>query len=231
MRYHYVYRITNINEKRYYYGKRTSKIPPKEDLGKIYFSSSRDKDFQQDQRKNPENYKYKVICVFPTSEKALCFEIRLHAKFNVGKNPKFYNKAKQTSTGFSTFGISPSKETLEKLSRTHKGRKHTEETKRKQAISKYGNSWNKGRKHSPEAITKMKAIKGHAKKGSKPVNIFCYSTDTLVAANVVLNEWCGKDKSLRANLASTLRRDLSKPSSKYNPYHSKGLYAEYAPNV
>jgi DNA polymerase-1 len=47
--YHYVYRITNVVEGKHYYGKRSSKIGPKLDLGKKYFSSSRDKQFIQDQ--------------------------------------------------------------------------------------------------------------------------------------------------------------------------------------
>ena len=31
-------------------------------------------------------------------------EIKLHNKFNVGVNESFYNKVKQTSTGFDTTG-------------------------------------------------------------------------------------------------------------------------------
>ena len=37
-KFHYVYRITNIVENKHYYGSRTSKINPYDDLGKKYFS-------------------------------------------------------------------------------------------------------------------------------------------------------------------------------------------------
>lgn len=98
--FHYVYRITNINTKRHYYGCRTSKVCPKLDLGVKYFSSSKDMSFLQEQKISPNDFKYKIIMCFPTRERALLFEIRLHEKFNVDKNPIFYNKSKQTTTGF-----------------------------------------------------------------------------------------------------------------------------------
>jgi hypothetical protein len=85
--YHYVYRITNLVENKHYYGKRSSKIKPILDLGHKYFSSSRDKNFIQDQKANPTHYKYKIVANFETSESALTFEIKLHNKFNVGINP------------------------------------------------------------------------------------------------------------------------------------------------
>jgi hypothetical protein len=77
----------------------------------------------------------------------------------------------------------------------------------------------------------MRITKSRNKKVGKSVNIFCHETGVLVAAGVILNRWCGVDKSLRANLAATLRRDLTKPCTKYNPYHSRGMYAEYVTSV
>lgn len=41
-KYHYVYRITNKVENKHYYGSRSSNVPPIEDIGKKYFSSSSD---------------------------------------------------------------------------------------------------------------------------------------------------------------------------------------------
>ncbi len=89
--YHYVYRITNITENIHYYGKRSSKVRPEEDLGVKYFSSSRLKEFINEQIENPTNYKYKIIRQFTSSSNALRFEAKLHKKFDVGKNEKFYN--------------------------------------------------------------------------------------------------------------------------------------------
>ena len=42
---YYVYRITNVVEKKHYYGKRKTKKFPKNDLGYSYLSSSTDKEF------------------------------------------------------------------------------------------------------------------------------------------------------------------------------------------
>jgi len=109
-RYHYVYRITNTIQHKHYYGSRTTskvkEITPSDDLGCIYFSSSSDKSFIQDQKDNPLYYKYKIIKIFNTKVEAVNFEIVLHNRFNVAVNNKFYNKAKQTSTKFNTTGIS-----------------------------------------------------------------------------------------------------------------------------
>ena len=102
--YHYVYRISNTKEQKHYYGKRSSKVEPKKDLGIKYFSSSKDKNFILDQKHNPKNYKYKVVHSYSSSEQAIRAEIYLHNKLNVDANPAFYNKSKQTATKFSTTG-------------------------------------------------------------------------------------------------------------------------------
>ena len=61
---HYVYRITNKEIRKHYYGTRTSDVDPKKDLGQKYFSSSKDKEFIQDQKNNPDKYRYKVLNTF-----------------------------------------------------------------------------------------------------------------------------------------------------------------------
>jgi len=100
----YVYRITNIQENKHYYGskysKKTAIAIPKEHIGSIYFSSSTDKEFIKDQKEKPHLFKYKVIKVFNTPEQAIALEIRLHAKFDVKNHTSFYNNANQTSTRF-----------------------------------------------------------------------------------------------------------------------------------
>ena len=60
-KYHYVYRITNTVENKHYYGVRSSKIIPKDDLGKKYFSSSTDKNFMREQKEHPENFKFIIL--------------------------------------------------------------------------------------------------------------------------------------------------------------------------
>lgn len=126
LKYHYVYRITNIQCKKHYYGTRSSKCHPSEDLGIKYFSSSYDKDFIKDQHDNPQNYKYKIVKILQSRKDAISLEVKLHEKFDVGINESFYNKAKQTTTKFDTTGI-PSKPLYGKMNGMY-GKKHTKET-------------------------------------------------------------------------------------------------------
>ena len=95
---------THTKENKHYYGARSSKVEPKLDLGIKYFSSSTDKDFIKEQKENPQYYKYKVIKIFSTRVEAINMEIKLHTKFEVGFNESFYNKSKQSSSGFDTSG-------------------------------------------------------------------------------------------------------------------------------
>ncbi len=110
---HYTYRILHIITKREYIGARTSNIPPIDVLGIKYFSSSSDKEFMLDQKTNPKNYKYIIISIHPTRTSAIQEEIQLHQFFDVGINEDYYNKTKQTSTGFDTTG---NKEIAKKIS-------------------------------------------------------------------------------------------------------------------
>ena len=100
-----VYRITNIVERKHYYGyKSCGKRDPKEIIGKTYFSSSSDKEFIEEQKNHPERFRYKIVARFSTKEEAFEREILLHRLFDVGANSSFYNKVKQTSSGFDTSG-------------------------------------------------------------------------------------------------------------------------------
>ena len=120
--FHYTYRITNTKQKRHYYGTRTSKLEPKLDLGVSYFSSSKDVEFKIDQKLNSQDYRYKVLKISKTREEAINLEIRLHNKFDVGINPNFYNRAKQTAEGFDRTGTNHSIKTRCKMSASSKGK-------------------------------------------------------------------------------------------------------------
>lgn len=172
-KYHYVYRITNLKENKHYYGCRTTKIKPVNDLGFKYLSSSTDKEFKTKQKERPWQFKYKIIKIYETREQAINFEIKLHNYFDVGKNPNFYNRAKQTSTGwdttgskFPTIGLSNKKrivgkEAREKISKTHKGKQVSEETKLKMSKSFTG------RKYSEEHNKKLSISKQNPSKETR----------------------------------------------------------------
>lgn len=177
-KFHYVYRITNIKLNKHYYGVRSSSIEPSKDLGIKYFSSSSDQEFKNDQRNNPQDYKYKIVSIFNSRKDAISHEIKLHSRFNVGSNELFYNKSKQTSTKWDTTGITftLSKEARNKISKAlknkpkskghienlilnhgMKGKKHTTSSKKSMSINSTGNKNGMyGRKHTPESIKKMK---------------------------------------------------------------------------
>ena len=141
----------------------------------------------------------------------------------------FYNLVKQTAVKFDTTGVKYTEaQKLACINRTL-GRKHTPEAKEKARVAKLGNSWNTGRKHTEVAIANMRAAakRGKAHHNAKLVDIFEYKTDKLVAKNVVLSEWCKDDKSLRSNLAATLKADRSKKSTRSNVLQAKGYYAKY----
>jgi len=106
--FNYVYRITNIVTRMHYYGVRSCIIEPRLDLGYKYFSTASSIDglaFRADQKVNSLNYRYKIVGLFETRELAIKREILLHNMYDVARNPKFYNQAKQTSTGFDQSGI------------------------------------------------------------------------------------------------------------------------------
>ena len=136
--YHYVYRITNLVENKHYYGKRSSKVHPKLDIGIKYFSSSKDKQFKQDQLDNPSHYKYKIICIKDSSQEAIELESRLHYLFDVGRNQSFYNRARQTKNGWDFAGCLHSEETRLKISIAQKGNTLSKETRLKMSIAKAG---------------------------------------------------------------------------------------------
>ncbi|MDC1282483.1 NUMOD3 domain-containing DNA-binding protein [bacterium] len=168
-KYHYVYRITNTKLNKHYYGTRSSRIEPSKDLGFKYFSSSSDVLFMDDQKNNPQDYKYTIVSEFDSREEALELEVRLHAKFNVGVNESFYNKARQTSIyfDFDCTGMIVSEETKRKISekaKLRKGRPVSEETRSK--LSKAAT----GRIMSQEERDKMAKAISAALKG-KPLPV------------------------------------------------------------
>lgn len=235
--YYYVYRITNIIEKKYYYGKRTSIKPPKEDLGILYFSSSKDSAFVSDQKKNPHNYIYKIVKICETNKEALNLEIKLHHRFDVGKHTSFYNKSKQTSAGFDTSGIKLSEEHRKQIGVSLKGRKLSEELKQKIKENKKPLSietrlrmgqHRKGVVTSEETKQKISAAKLGCKRSkescgkqadtitsrgnpnAKPINILNYYTNEYVAKDVLITEWCKNTKYLSTMLMETKKRDTTK---------------------
>lgn len=103
-KYHYVYLIKNIVTDKKYIGVHSSDVPPVEDIGIHYFSSSTDLEFLKDQKENPGCYSYHVIRDdFKTREEAEECERYMHAKIDVARNEDYYNLC-NAPVGFNGYG-------------------------------------------------------------------------------------------------------------------------------
>lgn len=222
--YHYVYRITNTKINKHYYGKRSSKRLPIEDIGKYYFSSSKDKEFIKDQKNNPQNYKYKIISLYTTTKEALQKEIKLHNKFDVGINPNFYNRSKQTSTGFDTTGTSIKRvkkdKTLPKIDKRKLPK--SDEYKKIQSSKLTGKV-----RSSEQKLNYSLSKQGIKHPKAKLANIYEYNTNKLIATNIVISEWCRDNGFDRNGLLQTVKGDINTPASRVNRCQYKNMYARY----
>ena len=143
-RYHYVYLLLDDTNNMMYIGKRSSKCIPDEDIA--YMSSS---------KYVPKDLCDKIVLAeFATAKEAVAYEIELHTRFDVGVSPEFYNRARQTSTGFDTTGIELSKEHIQKVLMA---RANMSEEQRSAVGAKIGNAL-RGRKR-PDHSENMKGSK------------------------------------------------------------------------
>lgn len=97
--YHYVYLLIckqPIDDRLYYIGVRTSLLPPEKDN---YFSSSK---IIKKMIKNNIVFEKLILREFNNREDALDYEVKLHIKFNVKENKKYFNLVNQTSKKFDT---------------------------------------------------------------------------------------------------------------------------------
>ncbi len=190
-KYHYVYRITNTVTQMYYYGDRSCNCQPSEDIGVKYFSSFSNKLFKEDQKNNPSDYTYKIIKIFKTCrEDAKQLEVELHSKFDVKNNPKFINRANQTSNGFtahnegsnnSFYGKKHSTTTKLLMKKNHAdfsgqkhplyGKKHSEETKKKMSVKKQNYKGENHPQYGKALSEERKSKISKSLMGNKPSNI------------------------------------------------------------
>lgn len=165
--YHYTYLITNTNTNMKYIGVRSCNCLPENDS---YMGSSKylTEDIRQE---SLANFTKEILSLFETRVEAINEEIRLHNLYDVAKNPEYYNKAKQTSTGFDTTGttgtrtpesIQRQSESLKQYYKQHGtnniGSKRTD--KQRSDMTKNHHCWKNidhpmlGKKHSAESKKK-----------------------------------------------------------------------------
>jgi hypothetical protein len=229
---------------------RSSNINPIEDIGIYYFSSSSDKEFIKNQKENPENYKYKVIRIFKSKSEALNLEIKLHNKFDVGINENFYNRSKQTSTGFDVTGrtFSMSEETKRKISEKLKGRKkepfseeHKENIKRRRKDQIITEEHKRNLSITAKGREKPPRTKEHRQRLGKIINIFDSNGNLKFECKGNFKEVCDFNKlpfkqlkksyqndglKIYENLSNASKSALNRDKQLINMYTYKGWYAK-----
>lgn len=138
--YHYTYLLQHKTQDKRYIGCRSCRCLPVEDIS--YWGSSK----HLPSNISEEHVKI-ILKQFPTRKEAIAHEIYLHDINDVGSNPSYYNKAKQTSTGFDTSGLKlvftgEHIQNMKKASQNRETRpsgwKHSDEAKKRIAESKKG---------------------------------------------------------------------------------------------
>lgn len=113
-----------------------------------------------------------ILARWATREEALSHEILLHDCFDVGRNPEFWNRAKQIAAGFDTAGTTHvgfnkgmkwTEEQRKAQSERLKGRLVSDETRRKISLAQKGRKMPEerrlkhvGKKASPETLKKLR---------------------------------------------------------------------------
>ena len=167
-----------------YIGVRSCKCLPDEDTAYMSSAKTVSKEYLQECDKL-------VLGEFATREKAINEEIRLHDLLEVGINTSFFNRAKQTCTGFDRSGIAP----------WNKGKPNP--------LSEEGIS-------NIRIATKARLERGSG--NIKKANIFNYKTNELVAENVCLKQWADNNGYHQGNLAATARGKYKSCKGLYAKY-------------
>ncbi len=90
--YYYVYETTLADGRRYIGSRKSPQANPYKDTK--YWGSPRKPCL------NWKPIRKRIIAVFHNHGDAIALEVYLHKKHDVAKNPQYYNRARQTSTGF-----------------------------------------------------------------------------------------------------------------------------------
>jgi hypothetical protein len=143
-KHHYVYRSYEPLG-RSYIGKRTCLCAPEEDVD--YLGSYSDPDFYPSQKE--------ILAICESSEHALSVEMFFHEFYDVARNPKFANRAKQTSKYFNVEGVPKTDDHKSKIKQALTGKEKSAEHCKKLSDAKKGKPVSKNCK-----AAQLKSVKG-----------------------------------------------------------------------
>lgn len=124
--YFYTYLLLG-EDGRFYYGHRSCECRPENDL---YWGSCYDPSFKPVRKR--------ILKTFPCLDLAIIEEMRIHVTKDVGPNQRYANGVTLRPNGMSRQGVPVSKETREKMSEAHRGKKHSDAAKQKCRLKQLG---------------------------------------------------------------------------------------------
>jgi hypothetical protein len=160
----YVYRLDHPTTGEFYIGYRSAnKVPAHEDLGHMYFTSSK--------RVKDRFHEFKVTMVLKCDDAQEAYDLEQFLIWTDWEKPGMLNKHCNYGKGnWHATGQIRSEETRAKMSASHKGRKPSDESRAKMSAAKKDKlSGHKGKKHTEETKKKMSA----AKKGKPKPKFAC----------------------------------------------------------
>ena len=110
------------------------------------------------------------------------------------------------------------------------GRRHSDASKRKMSEALKGKVRTKEMRAAATGARRSDEAKANMSKSSawaKSVNFYLNSDDSFLATSNSVNSYAAKNGLQVAALCRTATADRTKPSSRSNPHHHKGLYARY----
>lgn len=149
---HYVYLLTSKEGDKYSIGVRSCSCSIWDDK---YMGSSKHMT-----KKEKTSCSKIVLKIFTNREDAVAYEIEMHDKFDVAVNPQFWNRAKQTATGFDRAGVKVSEELLDKY---YRGKKFSEEHRKNLSAASKGRVFTDKHEEGIGAKHKGKIVKEESK--------------------------------------------------------------------
>jgi hypothetical protein len=206
-----------------YIGKRQCECEP---INDDYWGSGRRMNKKIVNEIGHEYFSKKIIVLCDNPKQLVEQEIYLHEVHDVGRNPKYFNIVKQTSTGFDRTGIPQSQDIRKKISNSTKGeknhfyrKKHQNSSKKLISDANKGNvAWNKGKKMTAEYCKNISIGAKNRDNSAHCKKVICLETGIIYES--------AKSRSLELGMSK-----MTITSSIRNNHRCKGFTYKYLEDV